>query len=330
MKNIKLTYIPVKKSDIFEGLSFYDSLSESFTYTTDSNKIILKDIDIKIENDVIDSGEAQKKIADIIFNSLSKIFYGDSGKAPDDKLGVGADAQNKKTKASKSWFGTFWHNTIWGTEGSAYKYTTNILIPYVGTVISLIRNSEYKLSSTLSNPDLIVSKIKERNYEGFPESIKILLNKLQSSQAELNNIKGEFANKLSNTYNSNEKSLDKIIGYDRANKGDSPFYDYLKKSYFPNLVNYTNFEALWVEIASTIANILLDCEYYIFANQIIKNSNLKVATEEQKSEKKDGANNQPSSEKSTKNRADKPTRIELSDEELRERAKLLLKKRNQI
>ena len=57
MKNIKLTYIPVKKSDIFEGLSFYDSLSESFTYTTDSNKWFFKDINID---------NMESKIKDII------------------------------------------------------------------------------------------------------------------------------------------------------------------------------------------------------------------------------------------------------------------------
>lgn len=328
MENIKLTYIPVKKSDVFEGLSFYDNLNESFKYTTDSYKFILKDIDI----DIKDLDKTKKMIGNIIYNSLSKIFYGDSGKAPDIKLGIGADIQNKKIEASKSWFGAFWHTTIWGTEkssyeGSAYKFTTETVIPSVQTIVELIQKSNYKLSSNLSNPDLIVSKIKERNYEGFPDSIKDILNRLQNPQDELNSMKAEFSYRLSNTYDSNEKSLDKIIGYDRANKGDSLFYDYLKKYYFPNLLNYKNFESLWEEIGLTVANILLDCEYYIFANQIIKKSKATVASGEQKSEKKVGSNNQPSSEKSTKKRVDKSTRTELSDAEMRERAKLLLKNR---
>ena len=121
MKNIKLTYIPVKKSDIFEGLSFYDSLSESFTYTTDSNKWFFKDINID---------NMESKIKDIMYNSLIKILF-DKDKLPEPYIGTAASEENAKIDICNRFFKAYWNLVIWGgtqTGASVLKYIKRDII----------------------------------------------------------------------------------------------------------------------------------------------------------------------------------------------------------
>ena len=267
MKNIKLTYIPVKKSDIFEGLSFYDSLSESFTYTTDSNKWFFKDINID---------NMESKIKDIMYNSLIKILF-DKDKLPEPYIGTAASEENAKIDICNRFFKAYWNLVIWGgtqTGASVLKYIKEIIIPDTNLFIEELKRKEYKLPKNLSDRDIIVSKIKESKYEDFPDSIKEILIKLFPYLTNKENSTKKFWDGYYTlSYNPVElNNLDKIIGYTTRDKEGNGGFSKKLAYYFPNITQ----EILEKSVKDLVVPLLLDSQYYVFADEIIKNSKDKI------------------------------------------------------
>lgn len=320
MKNIKLTYIPVKKSDVFEGLSFYDNLNESFTYTTDSNKWFFKDIDINI---------MESKIKDIMYNSLVKIFF-DKNELPTTYTGSVASEENAKINICLRFFKAYWGLVIWAgktTDASVLKCVKEVTIPDTKKFIETLKQIDYKLPKTLSNKDIIVSKIKEGKYDEFPDSIKEILKRILPYQQIKENLKSIFWNNYyTPVYNLFEPKLDEIIGYTTRDKDKNEGFSKKLNEYFPNLTQ----KKLEEHVKDLVIDLVLDSQYYVYADEIIKNSKDKPKDKASKkvsgttgNEQKDASSNKTA----VKKREDNSNRVELSDAEMRERAKILMKNR---
>ena len=320
MKNIKLTYIPVKKSDIFEGLSFYDSLSESFTYTTDSNKWFFKDISIE---------KMEIKIKDFMYSSLIKIFF-DKNELPTTYTGSVASEENAKINICLTFFKAYWSLVIWGgkqKDASVLSYVRKIIIPDTNDFINELKPKDYKLPKNLSDRDIIVSKIKEGMYDEFPGSVKEIIKKILPYLKNKEETKKKFYDEYYlPSYNAVERNnLDKIIGYTTRYKDGNGGFSKKLAYYFPNITQ----EILEISVKDLVVPLLLDSQYYVFADEIIKNSKdkikvktpIKVPVTTGNKQKDSSSNNT-----AVKKREDKSNRVELSDAEMRERAKTLIKK----
>lgn len=253
MDNKVLKYLTFIEPKLSEGSKFYENINES-VYQTDLYKFAYKDITFD---------NFDKKYTDTYWNSMSKLFYGDYGKPYEPKSGFNYEQNKKWYDKQKEIF-----NIIW-----TYNKKAILVIleknksQFPKSNLDKIKNLNYNLSDEFKSSDDVFNKLKNNDYNAFPEEIKSILYNTELNTSALE----KYAY---NIYNSETTKNNENYGKELRNAlklSDDKAKEVKPKlaKYFTNLGNYD----YAVELANICKSVFVDCCLYVFANCIFDSKN---------------------------------------------------------
>jgi hypothetical protein len=256
MDNIVVNYLKFIEPKLSESSKFYDKLNES-VYQTDLYKFAYKDITIDNFN---------TKYTNIFYNSLSKLFYGESGNPIEPQYGPGYENRKAKFEKTKAIFQISWTFTKYAVDKLLQDNSTN----FPKTILGEITGLQYKLASDFKSPDDVFNKLQNNDMSGFPQELKSKIDKILIDKNKLK----EFAISIYTTItDSNKENFKKQILSQSLGQKITNITDEYKK-YFPNLSNYSDLDS---EIKNIFSSIYIDCYLYVLANSIFNSQKDVVA-----------------------------------------------------